>query len=52
MCSVHFNSIQFYLYSAITTQLSQGALQSPEPGPYDRMVMMLPVGMLSSEVEH
>ena len=26
-----FNSIQFYLYSAITIQLSLGALQSPEP---------------------
>src|SRR4029434_4588139 len=28
---MHFNSIQFYLYSAITIQLSLGALQSPEP---------------------
>src|SRR4029434_154805 len=27
----HFNSIQFHLYSAITIQLSLGALQSPEP---------------------
>src|SRR4029434_3216605 len=26
-----FNSIQFYLYSAITIQFSLGALQSPEP---------------------
>ena len=25
------NSIKFYLYSAITIQLSIGALQSPEP---------------------
>ena len=37
--SVHYNpntgvhSIQLYLYSAITIQLSEGALQSPEPGP-------------------
>src|SRR4029434_4194953 len=30
---IKFNQIQFYLYSAITIQLSQGALQSPEPGP-------------------
>ena len=29
--SIQFNSIQFYLYSAITIQLSLGALQSPEP---------------------
>src|SRR4029434_841755 len=28
---IQFNSIQFYLYSAITIQLSLGALQSPEP---------------------
>src|SRR4029434_371520 len=30
---IQFNSIQFYLYSAITIQLSLGALQSPEPEP-------------------
>ena len=30
---IQFNSIQFYLYSAITIQLSQGALQSPDPEP-------------------
>src|SRR4029434_10814064 len=30
---IQFNSIQFYLYSAKTIQLSQGALQSPVPGP-------------------
>ena len=29
--SIQLNSIQFYLYSAITIQLSLGALQSPEP---------------------
>ena len=29
----HTNSITFYLYSAITIQLSLGALQSPEPEP-------------------
>src|SRR4029434_3509247 len=29
--SIQFNSIQFYLYRAITIQLSLGALQSPEP---------------------
>ena len=29
--SIQFNSIQLYLYSAITIQLSLGALQSPEP---------------------
>ena len=28
---IQFNSIQFYLYSGITIQLSLGALQSPEP---------------------
>src|SRR4029434_9687664 len=28
---VQFNSIQFYFNSAITIQLSLGALQSPEP---------------------
>ena len=31
--AIQFNSIQFYLYSAITVQLSLGALQSPEPEP-------------------
>src|SRR4029434_712957 len=31
--SIQFNSIQLYLYSAITRQLSLGALQSPEPEP-------------------
>ena len=29
-----FNSIKFDLYSARTIELSQGALQSPEPGPH------------------
>src|SRR4029434_8695195 len=28
---IQLNSIQFYLYRAITIQLSLGALQSPEP---------------------
>src|SRR4029434_7769424 len=33
MMIIQFNSIQFYLYSAITIQLSLGALQSPKPEP-------------------
>ena len=31
--NIQFNSIQFYLYSAITIKLSQGTLQSPGPKP-------------------
>ena len=30
---IPFNSVQFYLYSTKTIQLSQGTLQSPEPEP-------------------